>query len=746
MSRRRQNWLTRLVKRILAWLARVFASSKRRNVTSDQSVEPSLAQTELIQSSLATKAIHQEADGNRNNLIGTVETGGNVYIDQSTQNYSPLQEVISSVFNTSRPQVNRWQGREAELAQLGRWLDDFAIRLISIVATGGYGKSALASKLYETAEGFEDKLWTYFDQPYRFGQWSRWLLAQSGQKFEEDLSDERLIVALVNHLSQKSYLLVLDNVETLLERETYWLPYAQFLQALCESSSASQVVITSRIRPGGLELYSEEINLKGLSVRAGTALLKALGVAGTDTDLQEFSKLTDGHPLLIRLTVGWLIRERGRSANIEYVLDREGMNLLDSVVGTHRGDPTASVSKVLEQSAALLRPELRTLWQDLGVYQLPFDLTQAMAMEPEASLVDLRELARYALLQENPTRESWRFSFLPLVKRFAQQQATDLSAAHKKAIAYFTSVAKPKPWNGLEDISAYLQIFHHHVELKEYGEAFNIIHGDRWAYLNKRGHFSLLIESYQKLLPIWIPGENEGCHSTALLVVGDGYRNLGDEETAMKYFLQALEITRRTGDKEDIAGALVNLGRNSDCMGDIEDAIRYNEEGLRLSEEVDNPRIQAYALNNLGIAHMDLENYEKAVDFFNRSIALRDDIGCSEDNDGAFINIGLVYSYTDRYPEAIQFLQRGVNLAKETKHRLFEANGTSNLGNVFRAMDDTEKAIAYYQQAMTIYQDIELTNHVIDSLKRIEETYREVGENQLAEDFHQRVLDLSAGA
>ena len=421
------------------------------------------------------------------------------------------------------------------------------------------------------------------------------------------------------------------------------------------------------------------------------------------------------------------------------------MNLLDdSIEGVHRGDPTASVSKVLEQSVALLEPELRSLWQDLSVYQLPFNLAQAEAMSANASLADLRELSRYALLQENSSRGSWTFSFLPLVKRFAQQQSIDLSAAHQNAILYFTSVVKPKPWNGLEDLSAYLEIFHHYVELKDYGRAFNIIHGDRWAYLSRQGYFSLLIESYQKLIPIWVPGENEGCHATALLVIGDGYRNLGDEDTAMEYFLQALEMTRRTGNKQDIAGALVNLGRNSDCLGDIEDAISYNEEGLRLAEEIDNPWIQAYALNNLGIAHMDIENYEKAVDFFNRSILLREALECPEDNDGALINIGLVYRYTDRYQEAIEFLQRGVNIANKTGNRLFEANGTSNLGNVFRAMNDVDQAVTYYQKAMDIYRDMELTNQVIDSLERIEETYREIEEIQLADRFRRKIEILKS--
>lgn len=740
MTRRRQSWLTRLVKRILAWLSKVFTPSKHRTAAIARSVEPSLAHSNLIPSPSATSATYQKAGGDKNILIGTVEPGGNVSIVQSSQ----LQEVVSNVFNTSRPQVTQWQGRETELEQLGRWLDDSTVRLISIVAAGGYGKSALASKLYEEAEGFEDKLWTHFDQPYRFGQWSRWLLDQKGQKFEEDLSDERLNVALVNYLSQKHYLLVLDNIETLLESETYWLPYARFLQSLCESSGTSQVIVTSRIKPGGFERYSEEIDLKGLSVRAGTNLLKASGVVGIDADLQEFSRLADGHPLLIGLTVGWLIRERGRSPDVEYVLDKEGMNLLDAIVGDHRGDPTVSVSKVLEQSAALLRPELRALWQDLSVYQLPFTLAQSEVMLSKVCLLDLRELALYALLQENPTMESWEFSFLPLVKRFAQQQAANLDAAHEKAIAYFTSVAKPEPWNSLEDISAYLEIFHHRIELKQYDKAFNIIHGDRWAYLNRQGYFSLLLESYQKLLPIWAPGENEGCYSTALLVIGDGYRNLGDEETAMKYFLEALEVSRQVGDKEDIAGVLVNLGRNSDCIGDLEEAICYNEEGLKLSEEVDNPRIQAFALNNLGIAHMDLENYEKAINFFTRSITLRESIGQSDDNDGALINIGLVYSYTERYQEAIQFLRRGVNLAQETGHRLFVANGKSNLGNVFNAIDDTEQAIVYYQQAMAIYQTMGLTNHVIDSLERIEEVYRDIGEVQLAEAFRRRALDLGA--
>ncbi|MBD2515363.1 hypothetical protein H6G93_10140 [Nostoc sp. FACHB-973] len=110
-----------------------------------------------------------------------------------------------------------------------QWLHASDVRLIGVTATGGYGKSALVAKLCETvAAGFPQQLWVSFSDAYPFAVWGRWLLDKLEKPAPEKPED--LLVAVCHCLQTEKYLLVLDNLETLLQDDGQWRDevYAQF--------------------------------------------------------------------------------------------------------------------------------------------------------------------------------------------------------------------------------------------------------------------------------------------------------------------------------------------------------------------------------------------------------------------------------------------------------------------------------------------------------------------------------------
>jgi hypothetical protein len=235
-------------------------------------------------------------------------------------------------------------------------------------------------------------------------------------------------------------------------------------------------------------------------------------------------ELVDGQPLSLSLTAGWLLDPRQVVApEVTYALSRDDLYRFEQIVGDHRGDPEASVGRILAASVARLPPALQSLWQALSVYRIAFDLTAAQAMRATVTLDDLWELARRSLLQEQPVEgevstlaERWRFRFSPLVQRFAQGQAGDLTEAHQNAIFYYLSHLNSKPWQQLADLTNHLEVFHHWCELKQYIHAFKIIQSCD-NFLDLQGHNRILADLYQSLVGVWQPGEAEQGEFSALL-------------------------------------------------------------------------------------------------------------------------------------------------------------------------------------------------------------------------------------
>ncbi|WP_293297906.1 MULTISPECIES: tetratricopeptide repeat protein [unclassified Microcoleus] len=628
---------------------------------------------------------------------------------------------------------------------LKQWLDDTSIRLITITAAGGYGKSTLASKLYEEALGFNHQFWIYFDLPYRFGKWGRWILAQLGQEFDERLPDEQLSVALVNRLSQGHFFLVLDNLETLLKDETRWQPYRFFLQALCDSSGHSRVLITSRIKPEGLPWLSEEMDIKGLSEEAALDFLDAMKVQGTHTDLKQFVTLTGCHPLLLKLTVEWLRKKRGKSANVAFILGQQDINLFRDIVGNHQGDPEVSIGKVLEQSVSLLPLSLQQLWQDLSVYRRSFGLAQAKAMQPEATEENLRELARYALLQEEPTEKSWEFSFLPLLQRFAQERSGEQTGKHKRAIAYYIEIAKPKPWTTLEDIISYLEVFYHYYTLNDYSSAFKVLYGCN-EFLYTRSYNIIRVELYEPLLQKWMPTarhQEKADIGRALTCLGNANHALGEYCKAIEYHELCRIAFREIGDQGGESTALTHLGNAYQATGQYEQAINCYQEALELAREIDEPYGQANALGNMGNVHQALGKYQQAIQCHQQSLEIKQKLGKRFDEGYSLGGLGNSYQALGYYQEAIEYHRKWLEIAREIGDRRGEAYSLGGLANAYQALGQYEKSIKYHQQALQIVQEVHDRQGIVYALMGLSDAYQSLKNYQQAIEFLKQYLEIT---
>jgi transcription termination factor NusB len=397
--------------------------------------------------------------------------------------------------------MSYWQGRENELAQIRDWLNLPNIKLIGVTAAGGFGKSALVGKIYDGVQNFNQQVWTSFSQAYPFAVWGRWVLEKLGQPAPE--KDEEILIALCNCLQTGRYLLVWDNLETLLQDNGQWLDaaYGEFLLRWFGCDSRSVILVTSREQPAlpnNTLIYCQWLSLDGLTTDAGVALLKALQILGDDSYLADFVTRTNGHPLLIKLVAGLLWDEQAELNELE--------ENLFAILGLHRDDPEASIGKIIQASIKRLSPKLQTLLLNVSVYRLAFDETAAAALiDEKITTAELRQLAKRSLLQAKKQSGVWKFQFQPLIQSYLQQRPEDRSQAHQRAIVYYTQRRKPRlaPDDDLAAVTEYLEIFHHYCELGMYAEAFSSVyyrennHDDCDEFLKKRYYNAVRLSLYE---------------------------------------------------------------------------------------------------------------------------------------------------------------------------------------------------------------------------------------------------------
>ena len=251
-------------------------------------------------SSDSPKNINMEAtarDQSKVVQIGHVETGQLNLTAEQVQIINLLdrsQSVVSakspSVLKAGNPHKSlaHWQGRTEEITQLTQWLTDKNTTLIGIEGIGGMGKSMLAAKIYEEIEGFPKRFWADVSYGAIFTDLARQVLTEFGYQVPEE--ESKLVEALVKCLQSGEYLLIIDNLESLLQPDGQWRSqlYGDFFQDWVECGSNSRVLVTTRERP---ELRRWQwLPLQGLKVAEGAAMLEELGILGAFRSLCRISR------------------------------------------------------------------------------------------------------------------------------------------------------------------------------------------------------------------------------------------------------------------------------------------------------------------------------------------------------------------------------------------------------------------------------------------------------------------------
>ncbi|MBW4593354.1 MAG: tetratricopeptide repeat protein [Brasilonema angustatum HA4187-MV1] len=601
------------------------------------------------------------------------------------------------------------------------WLEESQVRLIGVIAAGGFGKSALIAKLIvkisDPVEEFAEKVWTTFSQAYPFAVWGRWLLDKFGQVAPE--KDDDLIIALCNALQSKRYLLVLDNLETLLQANGQWKDeaYHQFLLRWLSSESRSIILVTSREQPA---LPDNTINqsrwqrLDGLSIDAGVRLLQELEIQGDDSQLSQFVNQAGGHPLLLKLAAGLL--HAADEADIS-----EWKHNIFQVLGLHRDDPEANIAKILDASINRLTPNLQNLLFNLSVYRLAFDREAATVMlsEQEVTEAELHQLTKRSLLQEKKQQGIWKFQFQPLIQGYLQQKGENQTQAHQKAIAYYEQRRKPQllPSDKLEAVAEYLEIFHHNCETGQYLQALNIIEhqtnpDDRYSSCDKllqlRGYNAVRLTLYERLLQKWKPENQQEVLSfvNACKVYGDVLQFLDRREEALQNYQQALEFYREIGVRLGEANTLKAIGDVLQFLARREEALQNYQQALGFYREIGDRLGEANTLTAIGDVLQFLHRREEALQNYQQALVFYREIGDRLGEANTLTAIGDVLQFLHRREEALQNYQQALGFYREIGDRLGEANTLTAIGDVLQFLDRREEALQNYQQALVFYREI----------------------------------------
>jgi predicted ATPase/class 3 adenylate cyclase/tetratricopeptide (TPR) repeat protein len=592
-----------------------------------------------------------------------------------------LRTIEVGLKNLPSPRTS-FVGRVAELEAIDRLLDEGDCRLLTLVGPGGVGKTRLA--LEAAARRIDGYPHGVYFVPLASVASSELLAPAIAEaiQFAVDGAHSGFSAQdqLLDYLSERSTLLVLDNFEHLVEG-------SGFLTEIIERAASVELLTTSRERLGlqsewtfdvdGLALAEDENERASSAIRlfVERATQVEPGFALDDAEYSQarrICRLVDGTPLGIELAASWVsVLSCAEIADeIEGSIDFLTTSMRD-VPDRHR-----SLRAVIDHSWRLLTDEQRSAFSRLSVFHGSFDRSAAAAVGG-TDLRLLSELVAKSLLRRP---DFGRFELHELLRQYAAEQLRALPAdtadAHGRHARHYAAmlVERQTALMGSEVAVARDELRGELDNLRAAAEWILAVGGDEGAALPMLEAFYVFLwmhswfeggETLGRLARAagFDAGDPEGATDVALAAaicrVAIGAR-LGYDPDLEKLGAGCLPILRARNLERELARCLCALGIMAGYRDDLPEAVTLLEEGTKIAAAVGDRLTEAGGLMDLGFGRLLLDDLEAAREAFEAAHALSAELGNPLLLAYATSKLGLLADAEERFDEALR-LHRQAN-------------------------------------------------------------------------------------
>lgn len=187
-----------------------------------------------------------------------------------------------------------------------------------------------------------------------------------------------------------------------------------------------------------------------------------------------------------------------------------------------------------------------------------------------------------------------------------------------------------------------------------------------------------------------------------LLRLGGQEEQKGNLEKAIPYWLQALELYQRIGDKEAIGLTYDFLGITYGKLGryiEAEDALRRR---LAVARDRQDFQGQIYGLNNLGTLLLQRSAVDAAIVSFSEAVRIAQSIKSLPGEGLSLSNLGLATASAGDYYQAIKRYEEALIFRRRGDDPLGEANTQNNLGDAYLATEKYRDSLLAYRAAQRL--------------------------------------------
>lgn len=668
-------------------------------------------------------------------------------------------------------------GREQEMAEVARQLNNPACHLITIAGLGGIGKTRLVLRVahQQAARMLHGAVMVNLSPIHTFQLFLGSLVDALPVTFSQESTPQQQIL---DYLREKELLLVLDNFEHLTDVAS------AFVSDMLRTAPELKLIITSRER---LNLRGEwTLALHGLPVKPENSspspaielfLETARRVRGDDliaaqpeAHIRRICQLVDGMPLAIELAAAWT-----RLLTCEELADELESNLTALEATTRDGEERhRSLRAVFDHSWQLFSAQEQRVLMALAMFITGFTrdgaqqvtgasmpmllgLTDKMLLRQVAEgRFSLHEMMRKYLLEklaESGDMRAVEAAYASYYARFLGQRETRLkSDGQHRALqeiardlenshhAWDIAVAH-RDVEALTAMLPALSLFHDMTATWLVGEALlrraaPVMDSDKaacGAWLSHRALFCGRLDQIDEaqrlarqcldMLPVEVLTHGDSV-ARSWMVLGNGEDAQGNVAEALRCYQRALELRMAAGDVWGSAYTYLSLASANGRAGHNAEAKAQAERGLAMCQQMGDTLLTTKFQTILAIIAAQDGDLDTAEKLHQANLAIFESLDSLEGVALTLNGLAVVAYFRQDYARAQELFSDALAMNRQLGARTWEASTLNNLAEVARDSGDLTAALHYFRQSQDVFgvighdQYVELLQKEIDALEQ----------------------------
>jgi two-component system, NarL family, sensor histidine kinase UhpB len=224
--------------------------------------------------------------------------------------------------------------------------------------------------------------------------------------------------------------------------------------------------------------------------------------------------------------------------------------------------------------------------------------------------------------------------------------------------------------------------------------------------------------------------------------IGVQYANQ-DPRTAIYYWMQGVELSRKINFTMGLARNFINIGTGYSFLGKYDSTIIYADSGIRYSKIINDPDRLALAYLNKSDGYRLLRNYKQALIYCDTASIYAARTGNTDRQARIYDIMSDIYAEQKQYAAVLIVRNKALELYKKDNNKMMEGQVYDDFGLLFQQMGDLDSALIYHKKAIAIGESVRDDKNLSYYYYGAASIYTDMKNYREAEQFAARSLEYA---